>query len=150
MNKIAKVLIPLILLTVSGAASAATVDGTSNVSWGAVTQGCLVGVTPCVPSTLTGADVVTGYEVFASTSPIPDDLAGLTPVAVTSATATSASARLTVPNGSTVYIRVRAFNASIKGVLSNVVTRVVQVPVQPGAPTDVTFEITIDLTTVKN
>ena len=56
--------------------------------------------------------------------------------------ATSTPYTLTVANGGTVYVRVKSVNANGKSSFSNQVTRLVQLPVFPGIPANVTFTIT--------
>jgi hypothetical protein len=48
-----------------------------------------------------------------------------------------------VTNGQTLYARISARTGTASGVLSNQVSKLIALPVQPGAPTSVTIELVI-------
>lgn len=98
----------------------------------------------CVRIPLTGAYAVTGVQLFVSASPIPDD-STLEPVA-SSGTVSSMVYNQTVPNGTTLYVRVKAVNAyGASKRFSEQQQKMIQVEATPGAPTNVSvsFKLTI-------
>jgi len=129
-------------ICLAGIAESQTVTGTIRLSWTNPTRGCLVGVTPpnCTQP-LTGADALTAINVYISTSPITDD-STLAPTLALPATATTATHTMQATRGQTVYVRVKAINASGASPFSNQVTKVISAPLVPMAPTSVTVEPT--------
>jgi len=124
------------------AVQAQTVSSRADISWTNPTTGCVVGADPprCdVP--LTGSAALTAVHVFVSTSSIPD--APGTPTIVLGPGAQTAVHTLQVPNGSTLHIRVRAANAYGPGRLSAEVTKLVNVPTEPGVPSSVAITLTV-------
>lgn len=134
-------LIPLLLLF-GAPVLAQSVSGVVNIAWTLPTTGCTAGVSPCNNKPLTGADALTGVKVYVSTAPISDTTI-LAPVATLGPGVTTTTYTTNVTNGSTIYVRVRATNASGDGPLSNQASQVVALPVLPGVPTSVTISITI-------
>lgn len=127
---------------VVGVAHAQTVTGSSNLSWQPVTKGCTVGVTPCDNVPLAGTSALTGYEIFVSTSSIPDNTT-LQPVATAAAGATTFRYTGTVTNGQTLYFRHRAVNAYGRSALGPQTSKLITLDVLPGVPTAITVEFTI-------
>ena len=126
----------------ANAASAQTVPGSLRLGWVLPTTGCTTGVTPCDNTPLTGAKVLTGIEVYISTSPIADT-STMAPTLTLAAGATTATHTMTVSNGATLYARVKALNVDGKSPFSPQTTKVIALPVVPGAPSSVTIELTI-------
>lgn len=93
---------------------------------------------------LTGALALTGYEVYISSSPIADDTTAA-PTLTLAGTATTTTQTLTVPNGSTLYVRLRAVRNAEKSALSAQATAPVNVSTKPGAPTSVEIQLTISV-----
>lgn len=128
-------------------AQALEVPARANVSWTLPTQTeCLeVGADPatCARLPLTDALALTAIELYVATSPIADD-AVLTPTSVLAGNATATVYNAVIPAGATLYIRVKARNATAISKYSNEATKVVDVPnVAPGVPTNVSIEIKI-------
>lgn len=117
------------------------VQATASLSWTNATTGCIGNL---CNQPLTGADALTKVQVFSSQSAIADT-STLTPVAELPPTATSYQYTATVPNGSTLYFRVKNCNA-ICGPFSNEVSKAVRIIV-PGLPTGVQVTVTVTLTT---
>lgn len=134
-----------------GVASAAvTVPGSLRVDYTLPTQGCLIvnGTTtnPCQPMALTGADALTGAEVYISADPTPPT-ANATPTGAVGAGVTTINQTVTVPNDTLLYIWVRVKNSTKAGDWANGVTKLVHVDVgvDPGVPTNVTVTLAITL-----
>jgi predicted phage tail protein len=123
-------------------AHAQSVPGKADLSWPAVTKGCTVGITPCDEVPLDAASAITGYEIYASTAPIPDDSVAAPVATVTGSTVTFPYST-TVTNGQTLYFRIRAVNAAGKSGFSVQASKLIVVPVLPGVPTSVTITLTI-------
>ena len=128
---------------VSPAAFAQSVPATLNVNWTLPTETACLQPAPaeCVRLPLTGAYALTGVYLYVSSAPIPDN-STLEPVA-SSGTVTSMVYNQTVPNGSTLYVRVKATNAFGNSVFSTQAQKLIQVEAPPGAPTNVTITLTI-------
>jgi hypothetical protein len=123
-------------------ASAQTVPGSLTLRWTLPSTGCIVGASPAVcGQALTGAHALQAVHVWISTSQIADPPSGA-PTLTLAAGATTATHTMQVTNGQTLYARVSA-RASADGVLSNQVTKLISLPVAPGAPTNVTIELVI-------
>lgn len=129
-------------LLIAGVSFAQTVPGSLTLRWTLPTTGCTVGVTPCDNRPLTGTDAIQGVSVWIGTSPILAQPTGA-PTLTLPAGATTATHTLQVTNGQTLYARVSARTGTSNGVLSNQVSKLIALPVQPGAPTSVTIELTI-------
>lgn len=123
-------------------ASAQTVPGTARISWTLPTQGCVVGVTPPACAPLTGENALTAINVYIDTQPIPADYAGA-PTLTLPGDATQTTHTMQVPNGSTLYVRVRAINPAGASAFSNQASKLIQVDLAPGVPTDVVIELEI-------
>jgi len=141
---IRKLIFGALALLMTCAAVAQTVPGAANYSWTLPTTGCTVGVTTCDNKPLTGADALTGLEIFISTSAIPDAPSG-NPTLTLGPGQTTTTYTTTVPNGSTIYMRMRAVNSTGKSILTNAVTKVVNAGVIPGVPTNVTVTFQIQV-----
>lgn len=138
----ATLLAVLLSALLSIAAQAQTVPGSLTLRWTLPTTGCIVGAFPAVCNQpLTGNHALAAVHVWISTSPITDPPSGA-PTLTLTAGATTASHTMQVTNGQTLYARVSA-RASADGVLSNQVTKLITLPVAPGAPTNVTIELVI-------
>lgn len=136
-------LLRLFVMTLAAAAAAVVpavaqtvnVPATLRVSW-------LLPTTTDSGLPLTGSLALTGLEVYISTSPIANDTSAA-PTLVLGGSATTTTQTLTVPNGSTVYVRVRAVRNAEKSPLSAQATAPVNVSTQPNAPTSVEVQLTI-------
>lgn len=124
------------------ATSAPAATGTVNVGWQLPAFACTVGVVPCDNLPLTGANALTGVEVYLSTSPIADDTTAPPTVSLT-ADQTTATVPLGVNNGDTIYARVRVRNQFGPSDFSAEATKLVTIATKPGMPTSVTITITI-------
>ena len=127
---------------ITSCAQAQTVPGKADLSWDAVTTGCTLGITPCNNVPLTAAEVVTGYEIYASTSPIPDTSTAA-PIATVTGSVVTFAYTTTVTNGQTLYFRLKAVNVVGKGGFSNQATKLISLQVLPNVPTSVTITLTI-------
>ena len=121
---------PLIagLLLFAVMAFAQTVQGQFTLSW----------TLPTVDANgapITPASALTAVEVYASTSPIADN-ATLAPLAVLGVGVVTSQQSIPVANGSTVYFRLKAVNAAGKSVFSTQASKLVDVAVPLGAPTN--------------
>lgn len=123
-------------------ASAQTVSGSMKLTWTLPTTGCTTGVTPCDNKPLTGADALTGIDVYVSAAPIPDSFSGA-PTATLAAGAVTTTVTVPATNGGTLYARLKARNASGASPFSGQVSKLIVLPVTPGVPTNITIEITI-------
>lgn len=129
-------------------AFAVDVSSDANTSWTNPTLGCptVNGVPTGAPCTspLTGADVLQAIDIYVSTSAIPDNFAGQPTLSVTGG-AQTAKVTVTVPNDSTLHIRLKARNATGVSTFTTEVTKLVHVDVgaTPLPPTNVTFELVI-------
>lgn len=89
-------------------------------------------------SPLVGDQALTAVRLYVSTSPIADD-STLAPVATFAGDLVEATFSGSIPNGATVYVRVKAVNAGGASEFSAQASKVVTAPVvRPGVPTDVT------------
>lgn len=125
----------LLLALMPGLAFAQNVSGVVSVSWTNPT-------TANDGTALTGTQALTKLQVFAASAPIAD-ASTMTPTLELGPTATTGTVTMTVPNRSTLYLRVKACNAIGCGGFSNQTTKPVNVDQPPGVPTSVTFTITI-------
>lgn len=146
MKRFASLLVGCLFAVIGATAQAQTppnVPGVLNVSWTLPTEtGCLQPApATCVRLPLTGPYALTGVYLYVSTSPIPDN-STLEPVS-SSGTVTTMTYNQTVPNGSTLYVRVKATNAFGNSVFSNQSSKLILVEAPPGAPTNVTVNFTV-------
>jgi len=93
---------------------------------------------------LTGALALTGVEVYIATAPIADDTTA-PPTVVLGGASTATVQTLTVPNGSTIYVRVRAVRNAERSPLSAQATAPVNISTKPNAPTSVEVQLTISV-----
>lgn len=133
-------LVALCLLFV-GVSMAQTVPGSLTLRWQLPTTGCLVGVEPPVCDLPLDAPLQ-AVHVWIDTSPIPDQPT-TAPTLTLSGSSTTTQHTLQVLNGQTLYARVSARNASGSGPLSNEISEQILLEIAPGAPTEVTIELTI-------
>lgn len=126
----------MLLFVVAAVANAQSVPSSAKIDW--VQPTVSVDGVP-----LTGANSLTGIEVYISTSPIADN-STMQPTATVSGAATTTTQTLQVANGSTLYVRLKAVNASGKSAFSSQVTKLVQLNATPTFPTSVTVTITIN------
>lgn len=124
-------------------ANAQTVPGTVNLSWTLPTTGCTPGVSPCDNKPLTGVDALTGVDVYIATATIPTNTTML-PTLQLGATATQTTHTMQVTNGGSLFIRLKVRTARVVSGFTNEVTKVIEVPVTPGVPTNVTITLTIN------
>jgi hypothetical protein len=142
------VLAALVVGVYAPPAFAQTVPAAATYKWTLPTTGCTQSVTPCDNKPLTGADALTGVEVYVSTSPIADN-STMAPTFTLAADTLTKSYTGSVPNGATVYARFKAVNANGKSAFSTQLSKVITVttpppgPVIPGVPTNVTVEFKI-------
>ena len=124
------------------------VPGVVNVNWTPPTQTeCLdpaaTDPATCARLPLTGELALTAIELYVAQAPIADDFAG-EPTAFLEPGLTRTTYNGMVPAGSTLYFRVKARNKFASSKFSVQASKVIEVPhVAPGAPTNVTVEITI-------
>lgn len=130
----------VVLALASMAATAATSAAT--VNWVLPTTGCTVAVTPCDNTPLTGAQALTGVDIYASTSVIPDNSV-MAPTVSLAAGVTTTTVTLTVLNGDTLHFRLKVRNQFGASDFTTDATKVVTLPVKPGVATSVTITLTI-------
>lgn len=116
------------------AAQSTPVPASASLSWTLPT-------TALDDSPLTGPQALTKVQIFASSSPIADAFIGQ-PVAEIAGDATRYAHTATVPNGSTLYFRVKACNVAGCSPMSQQASKVIQVAA-PGSPGNVTVTITL-------
>lgn len=138
MKRILMGLLAALVASVSVAQAAPpSVSASLNIIWTAPTTGS----NGAIP--LTGANAVTSYEVFASTTPLTAVPTGA-PLATVAAGITTATGTLTVTAGSTLNVYVVACNVTGCSGLSSVATKTVPFPnTVPDVPTSVSVTITI-------
>lgn len=98
------------------------------------------------PLTSNPQNVLTGYDIYVSTSPLTAPLATptTTVTASSSGTATTTTASVTAAVGQTLYVYVTAVNAAGQSKLSAPATYTVIAPsAPPGVPTSVVITVTI-------
>lgn len=121
-----------------------TLPAELNVNWTLPTETECLEPAPaeCVRLPLTGPYAITGVQLFVSTSPIPDN-STLEPVA-SAGRVTQLVYNQTVPNGSTLYVRVKAVNAfGPSPKFSNQASKLVLIEAPPGEVTNATITLTI-------
>lgn len=126
----------------AGRASAQTVEGTLRIGWAVPTTGCNDLLSPPVCGPLSADDAVTSINLYISTSPIPDDTA-MPPTLVIAATPNRITHTMRVTAGQVVYIRARALNRNGPSPYSDQISKVIEIPMIPGMPTEVTIELQI-------
>lgn len=131
-----------LLLAFLTVAEAQSVTGSANVRWVLPTAGCTLTVTPCDNVPLTGTNAITAVELYVSTSPIPD-ASSMAPSATLANGATTTNYTTSVPNGSTMYLRLKIRNANGVSAFSTQATKVINVGAVPGPATNVTFTFEI-------
>ncbi len=139
MKRLSIVSLALMLGMLCAPLYAQAVPATINVKW--VNPTTTVNGLP-----LTGENALTEVRVYVSTSPIPDSAS--TPTAIVTNGGTTANPSLAVSNGQTVYVRAQACNKP-GGVLncsdlSPQFSKPVTLSTKPGAPTAVSFDISIN------
>lgn len=92
-------------------------------------------------SALTGAQAITGYQVWVSTTSIPDNVSTAATALITG-TATTTTQTVTANPGDTIFARVKACNSSGCGTLSNQVSKALPINL-PNPPTSVTITINV-------
>lgn len=133
----------VLLICAASIAYAQSVPGVLRISWTNPTTGCIQGATPpACNQPLTGGDALTAINVYISTSPIPD-ASPMAPTIALPASATTTTHTMQVQRGQTVYVRLKAINAGGASPFSNQVSKLIAVPVLPGAPSSVAVELEI-------
>lgn len=90
---------------------------------------------------LTGAQAITSYQVWVSTTSIPDNVA-TTPTVTITGTATTTTQTIGAAPGDTIYARVKACNAGGCSVLTAQASKVLPLSA-PSPPTGVTITLNI-------
>lgn len=139
-----KILTAVIFLLLSISANAQTTAGNLRIQWALPTTGCDMPLAnpPVCGKPLTGDAALIAINVFISTAPIPDD-SPMAPTIALVGTATTATHNMTVPNGTRLYIRVKAINSGYASPFSNQIIKTINTAVRPNAPTSVSVELTI-------
>jgi len=133
------------LLTFAVQAFALEVPANMNIRWTLPTQTECLEPAPavCVHLPLTDELALTAIELYVSDVAISDN-AALTPTSTLGGDAKTVKYNAVAPAGSTLYVRLKARNVFNVSEYSPQISAVVNVPnVAPGAPTNVTVEITI-------
>lgn len=118
-------------------AQAQTVTAEANVTWTLPT-------TDTLGDPLTGANALTKVQLYVSTSPITDETT-LPPIELPPG-ATTYTYEQSVPNGSTLYFRVRACNAMCSALSEDTPQSRKQIRVSvPNVPTGVTVTVRVNL-----
>lgn len=123
----------LIGFQIIGVTSAYAATPTVTLNWTAPT-------TAVDGTALTGAQVITKYEVFIATATIADTVSGAPTATVTTGTTTTQP--VTASPGSKIFARVRACNASGCSVLSTEASATLPISA-PNPPTNVTITLNI-------
>lgn len=97
-------------------------------------------VFPCDNVPLTGANALTGVDVYISKAPIADD-STMAPTASVAVGTTTYTSNFAASDGDTLYVRMKARTASSSSAFSNAATKLVVVKVAPNAPIIVTIDI---------
>lgn len=124
------VLAPLFAVTSLAQAASPSVT----ISWTAPTQAA-------DGSALTGAQAISSYQVWVSTTSIPDTVA-TAPTATITGTATTTTQTIGAAPGDTIFARVKACNAAGCSDLSNQVSKVLPLSL-PRPPTSVTITLNV-------
>lgn len=139
MKHIIAILFLSLFAGIAGAQTSPQIDATASVSWVLPTK-------TTDGQALTGADALTRVLVYADTSIIADSSTA-DPVATLPGTATSYEYKATVPNGSTLYFRIRAGTAAALSAFSNQATKAVRIGI-PNVPTGVSVTVLVTVSTV--
>lgn len=91
---------------------------------------------------LTGTNALTSMQLFLSTAPI-SDASTMLPTATLSASAVTTLQTMSVLNGATLYVRLKACNSTGCGDFGPQGSKLITLDTTPGVPTNVTIEITI-------
>lgn len=146
MKRFASFFLPLLLCfpAASFAQTQPTVPAVLNLSWTLPTETECLQPAPatCVRLPLTGDNALVLVEVYTSTSPIPDNFSGA-PTATLPGVPVTAAPTISVPNGSTVYARLKVWTNFQQSNFSGQVSKLVSVKGKPGVPTDVVINITL-------
>src|SRR5690606_32591165 len=123
----------LAFLAMVQTANAQTVTAEADVSWTLPTTDTLGGP-------LTGSNALTKVQLYVSTSPIADDTT-MTPIELAPG-ATTYTYEQAVPNGSTLYFRLRACNQTCSGLSEDTPESRKEIRVSvPNVPTGVTVTL---------
>lgn len=120
---------------------AQTVTGDLTLEWVLPTLGCTQGASTC-DAPLTGANALTAVKVYVDTAPIADTSTAA-PKVTLGPTATTTTYTQQVTNGQTLYVRLKATNADGDSVFSEQVSKLIDLPVLPNVPTNVTITLVI-------
>jgi hypothetical protein len=134
-------LVVSLLFGIANANAQTAPQGKLDISWTLPINGCTQGVTPCDNVPLTGALALTGVNVYISTSPIANT-STMAPT-LSLGPVTSVSHTMQVANGATVYVRLKAVNAHGQSPFSEEKSKLIELPVRPGVPSNVTISLTI-------
>lgn len=119
-------------------AHAGDLNASANLQWTPPACGTDGSTPTCYP--LTGTEALTGFELFSSLAPIT--AATGTPVSIPASARTFVyTAR--VPNGSTMYFRLRAKNSWGVSALSPEASKLISVSLPPDAPPTLTVTVTV-------
>lgn len=97
-------------------------------------------VVPCDNVPLTGANALTGLDVFISTAPIADN-STMAPTVSIAAVAQTYSSTFQAGDGDTLYIRLKAKTAGASSGFSNVATKTIAVKVVPNSPVIISITV---------
>lgn len=123
--------------------AAPVVPATLGASWTLPLESeCISESAECIRLPLTGVNALTAIHLFVADGPIADDYAG-EPTAVLGPGETQATYNGVLPNGATLYVRVKAVNSAGPSKFSGQATKLVQIVAPPGVPTNVTITLTI-------
>lgn len=133
-------------LALAAVSAQAAVSAPLTINYTVPTTGCTtingVPVSPCDGVPLTGADVVTSIAVYVSTSPIPNNFTG-DPTLVVGASPQSVNTSVSITNGQTVYVRLKALSGTGVSDFSAEASKTFTLGVKPGVPTSVTITINV-------
>lgn len=131
----------LVALLCLGLSAHAQINGKMTIAYTAPTLACDDTGKLCEPIPATGPNAIQAYNVWISESPIPDDFGGPPTVVVTGST-TTVNYERQVPNGTTLYVRVKAITTR-PSKFSNQASKLFFVDLTPNAPTSVTLTFQI-------
>lgn len=97
-------------------------------------------VVPCDNIPLTGANALTGLDVFISTAPIVDN-STMAPTVSIAAVASTYNSTFQAGDGDTLYIRLKARTAGASSAFSNMLTKDVVVKVVPNSPVIISITV---------
>lgn len=137
-----------VILAIVAAVPAQAVQAPLKIDFVLPTTGCTIvngaPVRPCDNVPLTGPNALTFVDFYISLTPIPDGFAGAPTVSIPAGVSTT-NTTFTAVSGDTVYVRVKARNASglSDGFSAQTSKTVIVGGVQPGIITSVTISINI-------